>query len=125
MADGGWQDLTLTSGTAYDTDTKPQYRTIGGKVYIRGAVKGIAVGTIAELPDAPDGEVGFLSSATNSSSITGFCQFVVTTGGQLQLRATSGTIGETDIIRIDAHYLSDNVATAMVTEIPNGDEVQY
>lgn len=50
LYDTGWNDLTLTNGTAYNTSRKPQVRRIGNVVYIRGSVKGFTgAGAICTL----------------------------------------------------------------------------
>lgn len=131
MSDSGWINFTLESGaTAYDSTTTPGVRCIGGKVYLRGAFKGVTTlgRTICTLPVAyrPSTDIIFTTAAISGTTVQNTVTMqVLASTGQIKLMASSGSLSSTAMIPIDAHFLSESVAASVNTVLEDADEVSY
>lgn len=130
MSDSGWIDFTLESGaTAFNSSTTPGFRSIGGKVYLRGAFKGLTTlnSIICTLPVAyrPSMNFEFTTSAISGTSIQNTVVIQVLTTGQIKLMASSGSLSANAMIPIDTHFLSANPAVSLIDGLANADEVSY
>lgn len=108
--DSGAITLPL-SGTAvaYDVANTPQYRKIGGRVNIAGAIKGITAAgvTIATLPSGFRPAIDHIF--TTSACLAGTFRNVVVkvaAAGDISILATSGTINADALISLATDYLS-------------------
>lgn len=111
MSDSGWVDLTLESGiTAADSTSTPGVRSIGGRIYIRGAVKGISAAgtTICALPVdcRPEMDHIFFSAATQSAGVLNTVVINVQSDGFIKIKANSGTISAQSMISLNTNFLS-------------------
>ena len=117
MNDSGWINFILESGaTAYDSTTTPGVRSIGGKIYLRGAFKGVTTlgSVICTLPVAyrPAMNVVFTTAAISGTTVQDTVTMqVLASTGQIKLMASSGSLSSSAMIPIDAHFLSANVNT--------------
>ena len=133
MSDGGWINFTLESGaTAYNNSNKPGVRCIGGKVYLRGAFKGVTTlgSTICTLPFAyrPEMDHYFTTSAISGTTVQDTVMMKVSASdGTIKLAAASGSLSSSAMISLATHFLSANVNVSVITvgELDSADEVIY
>lgn len=132
MSDSGWINFTLESGaTAFDSAHTPAVRSIGGKIYLRGAFKGVTTlgSTICTLPMAycPEQEHLFTTSAISGTSVQDTVTMCITTSGYIKLKASSGALSANAMIPINTEFLSANAVTSIIpaSNIDNADEVSY
>lgn len=69
LADTGWKNITLASGTTATSGQTPQYRVVGTHVSVRGAIDIAASGVAATLPVKPTAEMHF-AVAQMSAGVT-------------------------------------------------------
>lgn len=132
MSDSGWINFYLESGaTAYDSNHTPGVRSIGGKIYLRGAFKGVTSlgSTICTLPVAyrPAQEHIFTTAAISGTTVQDTVVMRVMTTGQIKLMASSGSLSSSAMIPINTHFLSANPAVTLVSDntLEDADEVNY
>lgn len=132
MSDSGWINFTLESGaTAYDNNNKPGVRSIGGKIYLRGAFKGVTSlgSTICTLPVAfrPAMDHIFTTVSISGTSVARTVVLKVQTNGQIKLMASSGSLTASYMIPMNTHFLSANPAVSIISDnsLDNADEVSY
>ena len=108
-ADTGESPITLNAGvTAVDGKT-PTVRCIGGRVYMRGSVKGLTnTGVIGTIPAdmAPAAAHTFLSAAIASSSATDYVAVSVSPAGSVTVSARSGTFSVSAQIPLSTCFLA-------------------
>ena len=107
-ADSGWIDLTLASGSAYNSNLKPGYRKYGTEVYLRGCVKGVSVGdTITTLPVGvrPGNNHIYVSSTVNGSTAPSTLAIVIQSDGVVKITAASGSIASSDMIPLSTSFI--------------------
>ena len=100
IVDSDWITLTLSGDVIqYDAAIPPQYRRIGNKVYLRGAVKNITTSgtTIAILPEGyrPTMTHNYLQLTSIQGGSPNFTRMKVTTAGVLMLESISTGITAT------------------------------
>ena len=109
MADSGWSNLTLSNGSAYDASHTPQIRSIGGRIYIRGAIKGVtsAGTTIATMPVnyRPSADHIYTASVINGNNITQTVAIQIASSGAVTLKAISGSIGSSYMIPLNTMFV--------------------
>ena len=130
MNDSGWINFTLESGaTAYDSSSTPAVRSIGGKIYLRGAFKGVTTlgKTICTLPVAyrPAMAHTFTTAAISGTTVQDTVVMQVQTNGSIKLMASSGALSSSAMIPMNTHFLSINAQTVVSTELDDADEVSY
>lgn len=132
MSDSGWINFYLENGaTAYNSNYTPGVRCIGGKVYLRGAFKGVTSlgSTICTLPVAycPAMNHIWTTTAISGTSVQATVVMQALTTGQIKLVASSGSLSSSAMISIDTHFLSANPAVSIISDnsLENADEVSY
>ena len=133
MSDSGWINFTLESGaTAYDSNNKPGVRAIGGKIYLRGAFKGVTSlgSTICTLPVAyrPSQDHFITTVAFSGTAIQDTVILRVSaTNGTIKLAASSGSLSASAMIPMSGHFLSANPAVSLISDnsLESADEVSY
>lgn len=132
MSDSGWINFYLESGaTAYNNSYTPGVRSIGGKIYLRGAFKGVTTlgSTICTLPVAyrPAMNHTWTTAAISGTSVQDTVVMQALTTGQIKLVASSGSLSSTAMIPIDTHFLSANPAVSIISDntLDNADEEAY
>lgn len=109
--DSGWINFTLESGaTAYDSNNRPGVRCIGGRVYLRGAFKGVTSlgSTVCTLPVAyrPAMDHIFTTAAISGTTIQDSVTMRVMTTGQIKLMASSGSLSSAAMISLATNFLA-------------------
>lgn len=133
MSDSGWINFSLESGaTAADSNNKPGVRSIGGKIYLRGAFKGVTSlgSTICTLPVAyrPSQDHFITTVAFSGTTIQDTVILRVSaTNGTIKLAASSGTLSASAIIPMSGQFLSANPAVSVISDntLDSADEVSY
>jgi hypothetical protein len=133
MSDSGWINFTLESGaTAYDSNNKPGVRAIGGKIYLRGAFKGVTTlnSTICTLPVAyrPAMDHIFTTCAFSGTTVQDTVVMRISaSNGTVKLAAASGSLSSSAMIPISTHFLSANAVTNVIdsANLDNADGVSY
>ena len=110
MADSGWVSLTPIGGAlAYDTDTALAIRYVGGRIYLRGAVKGVTSAGVyvSSVPVnySPSKPHNYSSVAVSGSSVVCNIALQITTDGYVKVLASSGAIPSAAMIPINTCYL--------------------
>lgn len=115
MADSGWINLVLENGaTAFNSNSVPAVRSVGNRVYIRGAIKGLTAitTTIATIPAGfrPSGDVYFVttSNGTGGAVAATIGVKINATTGTIQFVAKDGTINSGDMTPLSVDYISNN-----------------
>lgn len=108
--DSGWINFTLESGaTAYDSNNRPAVRCIGGRVYLRGAFKGVTSlgSTICTLPVAyrPSMDHIFTTAAISGTTLQDTVTMRVMTTGQIKLMSSSGSLSNAAMIPIATNFI--------------------
>ena len=133
MSDSGWINFTLESGaSAYDSNNTPGVRAIGGKIYLRGAFKGVTTlnSTICTLPVAyrPAMDHIFTTCAFSGTTVQDTVVMRVSaSNGTIKLAASSGSLSSSSMISIATHFLSANAVTNVIStdNLSFADEVSY
>lgn len=112
MRDSGWQGLTLAAGFSVVDSQTPSVRKVGGKIYLKGAIKGTwtAGNKVADLP------YGFSPAYTyrfTSSGTSGTIGFKVE-DNKLYCESKVGAVGSSVTIGLTASWLSAYSTTEMV-----------
>lgn len=113
--DTGWNNLTLNEGVlAYNENGTPQYRKIGNKVYIRGAVKNIlerdtVIGVLPESFRPLHGAHSYVQNTSMSNNSANFSRLAIRTDGSIVIEGVSagGSFGENKYFPIHTEYLVD------------------
>lgn len=114
ISDTGWVKLPLINGAVgYSEANYPQYRKIGNRVFLRGAVKGITSTNFdfAQLPEGCRPTTFAAYFVGGSSTVNGkatFYNFQVNPSGTM--RINSNSIGEYDTdyyCRLSGSFLVD------------------
>ena len=114
MNDSGWANLTLENGaTAYNSSNRPGVRSIGGKIHLRGAFKGVTTlgSVICTLPVAyrPSMDHIFTTAATSGTTVQNTVVMqILSSTGQIKLMASSGSLSSSAMISLATHFLSVN-----------------
>lgn len=130
MSDSGWINFTLESGaTAYNSSYTPGVRSIGGKIYLRGAFKGVTTlgKTICTLPVAyrPAQNHTWTTAAISGTSVQDTVVLQAQTTGSIVLLASSGALSSSAMIPMNTHFLSINAQTVVATDLEDADEVSF
>lgn len=127
MSDSGWIEATLETGSG-EPNNPPSYRSIGGKIYIRGDFTGSlnAGDVICTLPlaYAPEKPHRWTQSVLGNNVYT-IVILQVDVTGELSLIGSSAAIGNLSVIPLETNYLSANVPTITISDLPNGDSEVY
>lgn len=133
MSDSGWINFTLESGaTAYNSSNKPGVRSIGGKIYLRGAFKGVTTlgSTICTLPVAyrPEMDHYFTTCAFSGTTLQDTVVMKVSASdGTIKLVASSGALSSSAMIPLATHFLSANTVVSVIStdNLDLADEISY
>lgn len=115
FSDSGWIDLALSNGVLpYTTGNRPQYRKIGNKVYMKGAVKN-ALTAETVIGTLPEGfrpvRIGhsYVQNTTVSNNVANFVRLVVETNGEIKIQRISegGSFGADKWFPINTEFLND------------------
>ena len=94
--DTGWQDITLTNGSAYNASRPPQIRRIGDVVYIRGSIKGLTgVSSFATLPEEYRPSQAHIYTSVqvmNASVLINTLVMNINSSGTFSILASSGSM---------------------------------
>ena len=128
MSDSGWIELTLVNGTA-ETNNPPSYRSIGGRIYIRGGVTGslTAGDTICNIPlaYAPEKPHRWTQAVYETGAYYAAALLQVDETGALTLVQTPVSLGISTHMAIDTEYVSANMPTITISDLPNADSEVY
>ena len=131
MSDSGWQDIELINGAQKVNNTsKPQVRNIGGRVYLRGAVRTPPADytALATLPVncKPDGNHSFTTVVNTSDVASVIVLVTIASNGNIVISCRSGDIPNNGYFWLDTCYLAYNAPTeVIVPDIPNADEEEF
>lgn len=111
LADTGWLALALAENiAAYNAASAPTARCVGGRVYLRGAVKGVSsTGTLLFVLPAGVRTAADLvlssTAVTTSGSVKAVTISVEASTGYVKLAA--GSVGATDRLNVTLAFLGD------------------
>lgn len=127
-ADTGDLAITLSQGITAVTGKTPKIRAVGGRVYLRGSVKGLTTsGQIGSIPAdlVPAADHVFVSAARSSGTVKATLVVTITTTGIISVSAKSATFTNTSEIPLSTAYLAGTLPTLSMAYDYKGTVVSY
>lgn len=131
MSDSGWQDIELKNGAQKVNDaSKPQVRNIGGRVYIKGAIRTPPADytVFGTLPNncKPDGNHVYTVCVNVADVASVICMITIASNGNMVINCRSDTIPVSGYLFIDTCYLAADAPTAVIVpDLPSADEEEF